>query len=252
MVFRIAAIADIHDAADSTHPRRRKELGRLLLEQVVHTLNTTIHPDVVLVLGDLIDQPQDVDAGNRLLSIKEILAQLAAPVLVIPGNHDPAPGQFYAIFDRPPEMLEIGAVRFLAFIDEERPQYNAWRSPQNLARLQAARLGHDGPLVAFQHVPVLPPGATNCPYGYINIAAIMKEMQEEAPVLAISGHYHPGTPLIKEGGCAYLCVPALCEAPFCYTVITWRGSFTSDHLEVTVQNINPPSSSDSSHLITET
>jgi len=86
--------------------------------------------------------------------------------------------------------------------------------------MRYARVGHSGPVIAVQHVPVLPSGTADCPYGYTNADDIVSLMEEHAIALAVAGHYHAGTPLIHHGKCAYLVVKALCESPFTFTVIT--------------------------------
>lgn len=219
--MQIAVISDIHAAERCTHPRRRGEFGDILLLRTVHRLNRFIRPDVVLVLGDLIDDPQAADASERLQALKAILDRLQCPKIVIPGNHDPHPDRFYEIMERPADTVDIGGVRFLPFVDAEEPGYNARRSESDLARLRAARSGHIGPVVALQHVPVLPPGQTNCPYTYTNIGDVLEAGRTGGVDLWVGGHAHAGTALIHTAdGSSYLGVKALCEEPYTFTLLT--------------------------------
>lgn len=219
MRFKIAVITDIHDAATCPLPERRGEFGQVFLLRTVHRLNRMILPDAVVLLGDLINFPDGEDGKDRLRELRRIIDLIEAPTIVIPGNHDPDPDEFYTIFDRPDDVVDIGHVRFLPFVDPEQPGFNAIRKPEDMARMRKARVGHKGPVVTLQHVPVLPPGKTACRYGYTNIDEIIEVMDEQSITLAIGGHDHRGTPLVRHGRSAYFCAPALCEAPFVFTVI---------------------------------
>ena len=132
------------------------------LQRAVYRINRFIQPDAVVVLGDLIDKPTDAsDARERLQRMKDILQDLEAPYIAIPGNHDPEPELFFQIFDVPEPVVDIGPVRFVPFIDPFTDDFNAVRAEADIARLTTARNGHSGPIVALQHVPVVPPGKTN-------------------------------------------------------------------------------------------
>lgn len=220
MAFTIAVVTDLHYASSCPLPTRRGEYADILLARVIHRLDQMIRPDVLVVLGDCLDAPQAANALERLQTLKQMLDMLQCPVIAIPGNHDPAPDVFYGVMERPAPIVDIGPVRFLSFVDPEEPGYNARRLPYDLDRMRAARNGHDGPIVFLQHVPLFPPGLTNCPYGYTNTDEIIEVMEEQAITLSISGHYHAGSELVQHHGCAYVAVKALCEEPFSFSVIT--------------------------------
>lgn len=217
--YVIAVISDIHDAEACPIPKRRGEFGLLLLRRAVQRLNRWVKPDAVAVLGDLVDHPEGADTPQRLAAIKEALDQLEAPVIVIPGNHDPEPDRFYQVFPRPPEWMDVGSLRLVPFVDPPEPGFNARRLPHDLERMAAARAGHAGPIVALHHVPLLPPGATRCPYGYTNAEEVLAAAEAARITLSIGGHHHAGTELVRRDQSAYLCVKALCEAPFTFTLV---------------------------------
>ena len=79
--------------------------------------------------------------------------------VIIPGNHDGDPQAFFSVFGTPQKHLDIAGVRFAAFVDEERPGWNAFRSEHDLRGMKELRAGFDGPIVALQHVPLFPPPA---------------------------------------------------------------------------------------------
>lgn len=219
MPFRIAVISDLHYADRCASPKRKGEWATHLLTQVVRRLNNELRPDVVAILGDLVDKP-GTDDLERLRQLRGIIDQLHAPTITIPGNHDPDPDRFYQVMKRPEDTIDIGNARFLTFVDAEEPGYHASRNATDLDRMHNARVdGHTGPIVMLQHVPVLPPRSTDCPYAYTNILDVLTHMDEQCITLSVGGHYHRGTQPVRRNHTTYLCVKALCEEPFTFTLI---------------------------------
>lgn len=219
MPVRIAVLTDFHFRPDGPPdiPARRGEIADVLLLRAVHRLNRFTRPDVALVAGDLLDNARGPGAEEALKKLRGILDLLKCPWVAIPGNHDGDPEAFYRVFDRPPEILVAGGVGFVSFVDPETPGFNARRLPEDLDRMARAREAFAGPLVALQHVPVLPPGKSDCPYNYTNAAEVLEAMRRHGFALAVSGHYHAGiAPLRTKDGIGLLSVPALCEAPFAF------------------------------------
>lgn len=219
-MFKFAVITDIHYALTSDDPEKRGDWGDVLLQRAVHRINRVIQPDAVVVLGDLIDRPTDTAEGlERLQRMKELLQGLEAPYIAIPGNHDPGPELFYQVFEAPEPIVDIGPVRFVPFVDPFTDDFNAVRSESDIARLTTARNGHAGPIVALQHVPVVPPGKTNSRFNYHNAEAILDAMEANRITLALSGHEHYGTPLVYHGETACYVASAMCKEPFPVTVV---------------------------------
>lgn len=216
----IAVLTDLHYGITGALPARRSEIAHILLRRAVNRLNRLIQPDVTLVLGDLVDDPASPETPERLAVLREILDALISPWIAIPGNHDPDIDRFYAVFDRPNQVVEIAGVRFLPFIDPEAPGYNARRRVEDLARFQQARADFDGPIVALQHVCLLPPGRSGVPYNYTNAEEIIRAMQESGVTLSVSGHYHAGATSMQDGTVTFVTAPALCESPFRFLLIT--------------------------------
>ena len=220
MSCRIAVIADIHySLTPPLSAARRGEWGAVLLRRTIERLNRYIKPDVTVVLGDLIDDPHASDAPALLGSLRDLLEGLDCPWLALPGNHDPSPAVFYDVFDRV-EYLDVNNVRMASFVDADEPGYNASRSAEDLTRMATVADGHRGPLVALQHVPVAEPGG-EAKYGYTNCAEVTTAMRAHGYTLAVSGHHHPGAGLRQRDGVTTLVVPALCEAPFSFAVVTF-------------------------------
>jgi calcineurin-like phosphoesterase family protein len=225
MGCRVAVITDLHYAASPINERRFGHFAHVLLMRTVERLNRALRPDVTVVLGDLVDDPAAADVVDRLAALRDQVSRLHAPVIVIPGNHDPAPAAFYEVFSRPNPITDIAGVRFVSFIDEQTTSCHATRADADLSRLREAREAHDGPVVALQHVPAQPAAIRGaCPFAYTNLDAVMADMAAGAVTLSLSGHYHPGLPLQANDGTFYLTMPALCEPPFQYAVLDVSSS----------------------------
>lgn len=223
--MKFAILSDTHLIADRTASvgTRRAGFADILALRAVHRLNRFIKPDLVVVLGDVVNDGKDPAAADEMRRMKEVFDLLNCPLVCLPGNHDGAPDAFYRVFDRPPDFVDVGGVRFVPFVDPEEPGYNARREEDGGERLAAARSGWDGAMVALQHVPLFPPGELDCPYNYVNAEQVVADMRSHGVRLAISGHYHRGVDLHESGGLGFLVAPALCEAPFSYLVVEMDG-----------------------------
>lgn len=217
---RIAVIADVHLGANHPGSARRGDIADILLERAVRRINALIRPDVVLVLGDLVDDGDGPQAAGQMQELKRILGKLSCPFITLPGNHDGDPEAFYSVIPRPDRWVDVGGVRFLPFVDKEEPGYNATRSESDLNRIREARVGFDGPLVSLQHVCLFPPEQSVAPYNYTNAEEVIAALQEAGAVLSVSGHHHHGGEDTHAGGITFVNAPGLCESPFPLLEIT--------------------------------
>lgn len=222
--MKIVALSDTHFATHPGLPERRGEIADVLLQRAVQRIHRLIRPDVVVLLGDMVDNGGTAEAGPALAKLRKITDRLTCPVIAIPGNHDGDAKDFYQAFPRPADTVDLDGVRFLPFLDPELPHWNALRTPEDLARMATARDGHDGPIVTLQHCALFPPHTSNSPYNYRNIEEIIARMQRQGITLSISGHYHAGVDHIRQGPCNFVIVPALCESPFAFLEIDLEGS----------------------------
>ncbi|MBT3295059.1 MAG: hypothetical protein HN919_06785 [Verrucomicrobia bacterium] len=218
----IAVIADLH-YGEPAGEGRHGDMGDILLHRAVARLNDLVHPDVTVLLGDILHDGTAPDAAAARIRIRDLLAQLHSPHIVLPGNHDGDVATFYRDFERPDEMVDIAGMRLLPFMDEDRPGYCAARSVSDLERFHRARDGFEGPIIALQHVPVFPDGALDCPYNHVNAAAIMEAMSATGVALSLSGHYHAGHPPLMAGPTTLAGAPALHVAPFELLIIRIDG-----------------------------
>ena len=136
---KIGVITDIHYGDKIPISARQGQIGDILLLRTVHRLNRMIKPDITLILGDILDDPDSGKSGERLAKMQEILNLLESPWMAIPGNHDPVEERFYEVINRPPVFMDINGVRFVPFIDPEELGWNAKRLPENMEKMKKVR-----------------------------------------------------------------------------------------------------------------
>jgi len=187
--------------------------------------------DIVVVTGDLLDLPGyqlDGDSSAELRAavredyelVRELLDASGLPYLVVPGNHDDAAimGEVFAERGQPGTgVLEFGGVRFAAFWDAADP---ATHEPLRVgAELDLfTELAADAALqVHLQHYLLTEPPKLDWPYSYATRAELVGALTASGALrLVLSGHYHPGRPLTREGGVFFSTDEALCEFPHRY------------------------------------
>jgi histidinol phosphatase-like PHP family hydrolase/calcineurin-like phosphoesterase family protein len=214
--LKIVLLSDIHFSNEKNIicKNRKGEYGDILLLRAVHRINRFIKPDITLILGDLINDPESEDAHELLKELKIIIDKLECPSMIIPGNHDIDSESFYKIFEKPADSIDVKGVRFAFFLDKEEPDYNASRTDKDIEKYKIARDSFNGQIVSVQHVPVFPPGKHECPYNYLNAEKIIKAMRKNNVNLSLAGHYHKGFDSLKDGNISFITSPALCEGPF--------------------------------------
>lgn len=221
---RIGAVADSHYGPPAIMGKRRSELALELLSEVVRRFNDEIRPDVVVILGDLVDfLPQD-DPPVNLEEIREVLKPLRCPSITVPGNHDGPPGPFEKVFGPFPRRLDVEGCSLLGFQETygegdvaTRPDEQiAWTTTQSEPLLPIR--------IALQHNPIWPDIEDEYPYIPRNREAIMESYREAGIHLSLSGHFHPGVEPVRKDGVWYATVPALCEEPFPFVVVEVGGA----------------------------
>ncbi len=80
----IAQLTDTHIKPKGRLAYQRVDTAAYLRRSVSHLLGMPQQPDVVVVTGDLVDQGLPEEYAH----LRELLAPLRQPVLLIPGNHD--------------------------------------------------------------------------------------------------------------------------------------------------------------------
>lgn len=153
----IAQISDTHIKPAGQLAYGQVDTAAFLAAAVSHLNALRPRPDLVLATGDLVDG----GSAEEYLRLKAILAPLAMPVYLIPGNHD-ARDPLRAVF---PDHRYLPAGEFLQYTLEDHPlrlialdtlvpgKGHGELCADRLAWLEA-RLGEsDRPTVVFMHHP---------------------------------------------------------------------------------------------------
>jgi len=211
--MKAAVITDLHfiPAGAPIYGERQGAIAdRLLMQAAAQLLE--IKPDLLILCGDLVNDPADLDSLKKL---RTVIDRIDLPMLVIPGNHDPLPEAFYTVMPRPSEYIDVGQFRFVPFFDKETAGYNSVRSAEDIARMNRYRREFSGRIVSVQHTPLFEAGTSECCYAVENAAEVINGSFD----YAVSGHYHYGTKPAQGKHITSWIVPALCEKPFRFAVI---------------------------------
>lgn len=89
--MRIGFVTDVHFGPETRHEGRLRKLARHaepLLAEFVERMNTEDRPDLVVNLGDVIEDESPELDRERYARFVEILSRADAEVVHVPGNHD--------------------------------------------------------------------------------------------------------------------------------------------------------------------
>ncbi|MEI6210346.1 MAG: metallophosphoesterase [bacterium] len=225
----VLSIADTHFVGAASHPgdhpERHVRLGLLLLRKALWRLkHLGVKPDLIVLLGDMVDDATRPGAVEDWLSLAGEARKTGIPVLAVPGNHDVDTVRYAQIFGCPPGMHRIGDYVFLIFHDA-RQEGELFRRPDDQLSLPArAAVAYPGlPIIALQHHPHDPLLPGSYPYHLTNRAEIMAGYREAGICLSLSGHYHAGQAAHVVDGITYATTPALSEAPFRFQLVRLEG-----------------------------
>jgi histidinol phosphatase-like PHP family hydrolase len=200
-------------------------LGRLALEwtkRAVADALRTDRLDVIVVLGDVVDDGNAPGAAEDMAEFAAVLRQAGPPVIAVPGNHDGAPERVLDAFgDRVGAHL-VGGYCLYSFADAYAADATGTRPAEAIEAFLAGR--GKAPVVTLQHNPLYPPvDCSHYPYMLTNTDAVLSANERRNVVLALSGHYHAGQELARRNGVAYFTASALSEAPFRYSIVKLTG-----------------------------
>ncbi len=236
MSFRLLILSDVHYAAtpaDAVGPaRRRCLLGRELLRRALIDARRRGGFDAIAILGDLLNRGDASDRTQQ--SLAELADDLSAiggdvPLLLVTGNHDGPAEQVYKVLGERPGPQTIGRIRFFVFADVYDESDRCTRLEEERRRFGEFAAAGEGPIVVLQHNPVCPAIDDGYPYMHTNREQVLRDYAAAGVLLSLSGHYHKGTGPTQVDGVTYFTAPALCEAPFCYSVAEIQGRQVEIH-----------------------
>jgi histidinol phosphatase-like PHP family hydrolase len=228
--LRLLVMGDAHYApseaeAAGSPPDRRCTLGLELVRRAVADARLRGGFDAVVLLGDLLDNGDLPGAAAALVALADSLREASpeTPLVVVPGNHDGDPARLLGAFADRPGLHGLGGYRLITFADAYDEGDRGTRSAADRRLLRQIAEKPGGPLVAIQHNPLYPRIESDYPYMLSNSDALIADYAAAHVLASLSGHYHAGQPPAIHDGTLYLTVPALCEAPYCYAIVTLDG-----------------------------
>ncbi|MCL1919961.1 MAG: metallophosphoesterase [Kiritimatiellaeota bacterium] len=226
----ILAVSDLHYTGLARQaaqpPYVHGGLARVLLNKVFLRLrHLGVRPDVVVVLGDLVENGADPEAEADLIALHSELTRTGIPFIVVRGNHDEGSERFRNLFGVKAGLREMGGYGFIVYDDIYAVTHETMRDTQDVKTTQKIAKANPGlPLVALQHAPIYPAIDSHYPYRPTNTAEIIDSFHKAGVFLSLSGHYHKGQKPRASNNVFYHTVPALCEAPFAFSVIRLSGT----------------------------
>ncbi|MCE9636580.1 MAG: metallophosphoesterase [Planctomycetes bacterium] len=193
--LRIAIVGDVQNGTPELRP---------LLDEVVRR-----RPEVVVLLGDAVNW----STPGRYAALREVVRDHggAVPLLVVPGNHDIAPGTGLATFREwvgPTEWRIDAAGWSILGLDDATGDF----SEASLDLVRAARrpFGPRG-WIAFAHRPI----ATHVRNDRepARAAQLHAASPDAAPALFASGHVHEDEDLSDARGTRHVSFAANCDRP---------------------------------------
>ncbi|MEX2541707.1 MAG: metallophosphoesterase [Trueperaceae bacterium] len=224
--LRLAIVADIHHGPDAPPKLGSRALG--LLNEVIDEINERA-PDLVVDLGDRINDVGKEDDERLLAEVADAFSRLRVPVRHLLGNHDVA-------------RLSIDTTESLlgATLDHQSLELNDWHlvfwqvnsafrggdglqiDESDFLWLQEELAVTDRPTVVFTHAPLdngpmvgnyyfepMPPQFS----GYANAERARRLMERSTTSVAVAGHVHWNSARTIHG-IHYLTVQSLSE---CFT-----------------------------------
>ncbi len=245
---RLGVLSDVHVATRSTGTDRLFHRTEARLETAVARLNDA-EPDLVILNGDL---TKDGEPWNYE-RVVELLADLEAPTVATPGNHDvPKAGDDHVTPDVSafeetfvpeglPLVRQVGDLDVLVIDSATLPDgsladdHRGAVSHAQLEWLEATLQVATNPIVVFHHnlLSILrsdlagrPPWRT---YSVRNGATVLDLLDRHGVPLVLSGHHHvPAT--VRRGELVQVIGPAACAYPQAHLLVDVDGTGTTVRL----------------------
>lgn len=222
---RLCVIADPHVAPDRSGTWKMAHRSERLLRRAVETAND-LDPRLILVAGDLTGDGRP----DSFAAVDRILAEAAAPMLVIPGNHDvpkrfdehDSPSELFTErYDRLPTMTSAGPVSVIAANTASmrdgslRDTWGGKVGAQDRTRLTELSGAVETPVLLLHHNIGSLSDAPGGKYRNFQLrdAAAIKDVLALCDVpLAISAHHHVPA-VMTHGSTVELLAPPICSYP---------------------------------------
>jgi 3',5'-cyclic-AMP phosphodiesterase len=158
----VGLVTDLHFGPEASFGGKLRKLtaqAPALLEAFVERMNREVRPDVVVNLGDdLEDESLEADR-RRYTEVMAILGRLQAPVLHVAGNHDTvylAPPDLASLWGKPPESplyyaTDVGGYHLVVLHTHEQKDVSVTIDDAQLAWLERDLTAASLPVLVFMH-----------------------------------------------------------------------------------------------------
>jgi 3',5'-cyclic AMP phosphodiesterase CpdA len=206
--IRVIQISDLHIGL-SAHPE-----GVPHTQQAIETINR-LHPDLVLVSGDLSENKPDARA-----QVRELLKGLQVAYKSVPGNHDVHDDDmnaYRAAFGNDYYSFDLKGFRFIGLNSQlmgNFDNFEAKQTPRNGGKaaqesdnmfrwLESLKEDKDKPTFVFQHIPITRENAPdNKPYWGVSDPYLGREIEQLKRLHVkhmFAGHWHNPQTLEVQG-----------------------------------------------------
>ncbi|MEI6602030.1 MAG: metallophosphoesterase [Clostridia bacterium] len=226
MKLKVLLVTDLHYVSDPSfenHCPTRDSKQSLALFKGVLERHRSDDIDLVLLLGDLVDDGNAACALGDARAIAEAVKDAGIACIVAAGNHDTFPAEILTLFDDFEGLHTIKGYQFINFNDTYLADNTCTRDTSKQKRF-LGEVNPALPLIVLQHNLVYPEVNESYPYGFLNSNEILEAYEQAGVLLSISGHFHPGIAPKQFRGIHFVTCPALCERPYQYAILTFDES----------------------------
>ncbi|NUO53961.1 MAG: phosphoesterase, partial [Polyangiaceae bacterium] len=158
----VGLVTDLHFGPEASFGGKLRKLtaqAPALLEAFVERMNREVRPDVVINLGDdLEDESHEADR-RRYGEVMAILGRLDAPVLHVAGNHDTVylgPSDLASMWGKAPESplyyaTDVGGYHLVVLHTQEQKDVSVRIDDAQLAWLESDLAAAGAPVLVFMH-----------------------------------------------------------------------------------------------------
>lgn len=197
--MKILCVSDLHYVSEKEYrviPKGKYSYGFEFLKRVLQREKQNI--DLIILPGDFVDNPDNPFSVCDFEKIVEELENLSIPFLLVKGNHDIEKEKFLKVGKKYTQPFILKDYIFYPFHDEYREDNVCFRRKEELENFEKFCKENPGKkVIAIQHNLVFPELNLTYPYNIENGSEILRYYKKNKVFLSISGHYHPGLPLIR-------------------------------------------------------
>lgn len=89
--MKFAILTDIHLGPEGQYKgilRKMNKDAKIFLDDFIEEMNSNTKPEFVVILGDLVEDDNEINDKNNIKYIVKLLKKLECPVYYVAGNHD--------------------------------------------------------------------------------------------------------------------------------------------------------------------